>query len=43
MAAVVKQAAKADGLGQIIDGIKLAEAQIRLVAELTLPEIGVNH
>ena len=43
MSAVVQQAAQADGLGQVVNGIKLAEAKVCLVAELAFPQVGVDH
>ncbi len=43
MAAVMKQTAKADGFGQIVDGIELAQAEIHALTELAFTQIGIDH
>ena len=43
MPAVMQKTAQPDGFGQIVDGVELAQAQVGLLAELALPEVGVDH
>ena len=43
VATVVQQAAKPDGLGQVIDGIELAQAEIGLLTQLPFPKVSIDH